>query len=239
MKEAVRTQRDYYARTAARYDAMHLGDPEQRIALDLMLGLLDTYAIGSILDVGSGTGRVLRQVAARRPDIRLLGIEPVAELREQGYAQGIPRDVLVAGDGYDLPFAASEFDLVCEFGVLHHVSQPRRMVAEMLRVARKGVFLSDSNNFGQGHPVVRAAKQGLAALGLWPLANWLKTRGKGYSVTDGDGVSYSYSLFTDYDRLRDQCATVHLFNTSGGGPNLYRTSPHVAMMGIKHGVARA
>ena len=109
-----------------------------------------------------------------------------------------------------LEFAEGAFDVVCAFGVLHHASDHARAVEEMLRVADRAILISDSNNFGQGRPLVRALKQGLRALQLWPLADWLKTRGKGYTITEGDGLAYSYSVFSDYERIRARCTRVHV-----------------------------
>ena len=85
--------------------------------------------------------------------------------------------------------------------MLHHVSQPSAVVGEMLRVARKAVIILDSNRFGQGPPLVRAVKLGLYKLRLWPLANFLKTCGKGYLFTEGDGVAYSYSAYDSFDQI--------------------------------------
>jgi ubiquinone/menaquinone biosynthesis C-methylase UbiE len=172
----------------------------------------------------------LRQHA---PHLRLHGIEPVAALREVALAKGITVDELTDGDARALAFPDGAFDVVCAFGVLHHVREHERVVREMLRVARKAVFISDSNNFGQGRPVARAAKQALHAAKLWPLANLLKTRGKGYSVTEGDGLAYSYSVFSDYALIRSQCQRVHVFNTLDAGVNPYRTAGHVAVLGVK------
>ena len=108
-----------------------------------------------------------------------------------------------------------------------------RVVGEMLRVARTAILISDRNNFGQGTPWVRAIKQAINAAGLWPLANFVKTRGKGYSITEGDGLAYSYSVFSDYDQIRAACKSVHVLNTLDAGVNPYRTAPHIALLGIK------
>lgn len=51
--------------------------------------------------------------------------------------------------------------------------------------------------------------------------------------SEGDGIAYSYSLFTDYGQIKDQCKSVHLFNTTPAGLNFYRTSSHVALLGVK------
>jgi ubiquinone/menaquinone biosynthesis C-methylase UbiE len=232
MTDAAEIQRQYYAATAWKYDAKHLGaEDEHAFALSILMGTLDMFQIRSILDVGSGTGRAVLHIKALRPDIRVCGVEPVRELREQGYAKGLGPDELVDGNAMALPYRDGEFDLVAEFGVLHHVRAPDKMVAEMLRTAKTAIFISDSNNFGQGR--FRALKQVINALGLWPLANAIKTRGKGYAITEGDGLAYSYSVFTNYQQIKEQCSRVHVINTRGSGFNHYRTADHVALLGIK------
>ncbi|MEQ1688121.1 MAG: hypothetical protein ABL874_06085, partial [Sphingopyxis sp.] len=52
-------QRDYYAETARHYDAMHGNEGgEHDFAFAVMRGLAERFAFKTILDVGSGTGRI-------------------------------------------------------------------------------------------------------------------------------------------------------------------------------------
>jgi ubiquinone/menaquinone biosynthesis C-methylase UbiE len=231
----VEIQRRYYADTASTYDTMHGGEEARchDVALAMMLGFVDLLGVRSILDVGAGTGRAVAQIKAARPHIRVCGVEPVAAMREVGYANGLLESELLDGDAMALPFADGEFDLVAEFAVLHHVPRPSRMVAEMLRVAKTGVFIHDANNFAQGRPAVRLIKQALDLFGLWPLADWVKTRGRGYSISEGDGLAYSYSVFNNYNQIKAQCPLIHTMNTRPAGGNLYRTAHDVAMMCLK------
>jgi ubiquinone/menaquinone biosynthesis C-methylase UbiE len=232
----IQMQRDYYSRTAGEYDQLHVDADEKDehyLALAFMVSALDYYGIESILDVGSGTGRALQYIKQRKPGIRVAGIEPVQELRQIGHAKGLAESELIDGDVTHLNFADGEFDLVCEFGVLHHVKDHDGAVSEMLRVARKAVFISDSNNFGQGSFPVRCLKQLIHALGLWRVADYLKTKGKGYTISEEDGLAYSYSVFDDYRQIQSQCKTIHLLNTEGGQINPYRTASHVALLGVK------
>jgi hypothetical protein len=113
------------------------------------------------------------------------------------------------------------------------VRDHRRAVSEMLRVARKAIFISDSNSFGQGSRLVRAAKQALRAAGLWRIADLVKTRGRGYTITEGDGLAYSYSVFDDYRLIKASCRSMHLLNTQDADVNPYRSASHVALLGIK------
>jgi ubiquinone/menaquinone biosynthesis C-methylase UbiE len=234
MTDEVALQRAYYERTADRYDAMHADAvSEHDFALRIMAGLLGFFGVRSVLDVGSGTGRALITLKTLAPDVRVVGLEPSAELRAIGHAKGLGRDELVDGDAQAMAYGDGAFDLVCEFGALHHIPRPDLAVGEMLRVARTAVFISDSNNFGQGSAPARALKQALDALSLWKLAARIKTRGRGYTISEGDGLAYSYSVFNDYRLIRKRCRSVHLMNTVPAGIDPYRTAPHVALLGIK------
>jgi ubiquinone/menaquinone biosynthesis C-methylase UbiE len=231
--DEVALQRNYYAKTASKYEEMHGGEGVHEFALSLMVGVLDYLNIESILDVGSGLGNSILYVNRVSPHVRMIGVEPVKELREVGYARGIAEDTLIEGDALNLSFQDGEFDLVCAFGILHHIKEPHIAIGEMLRVARKAVFLSDNNNFGYGSFFIRSLKQLINFCGLWPVYNLLKTKGKGYSFSQGDGLFYSYSLFNNYRQIEKQCRAIHLFNTKGGRINPYKTASHVALLGIK------
>ena len=233
-ENAVQIQRAYYAKTASQYDEMHVHeDDEHGFALLFMLSMVELFGIRSILDIGSGTGRGLLKVKREKPGIAVKGIEPSAELRRVGHAKGLAPTELIDGDAMNLAFSDGAFDLVCEFGALHHIPFPSQAVSEMLRVSRKCIFISDCNNFGGGSPALRALKQAFDAAGIWPLVYRLMTKGKGYCISEGDGLAYSYSVFNDYKQIKAKCKSVHLLNTMGGGPNLYRHAPHVALLGVK------
>lgn len=232
--DEIEKQRHYYAATANLYDAMHVNERDEHFfALYFLVATLDYLQVRSILDIGSGTGRALHYIKMCRPELRLVGIEPVKELREVGHSQGLSELELIEGDANKLQFSTGEFDLVCEFGVLHHIRRPEQAVSEMLRVANKAVFISDSNNFGQGSPIKRTIKHLINFLGLWSIADLINTRGKGYAISEGDGVAYSYSVFNNYKQIQEQCKSIHLLNTKEGGVNLYATASHIALLGIK------
>ena len=237
--EAVFLQRAYYRDTAGRYDSIHVDLEDDRtlgehdLAAAFMIGVIPRLGIRSVLDIGSGTGRALRQLKASLPQLHIVGIEPSEALRAEGHRKGLTAEELVDGDAQALQYATGSFDLVCEFGSLHHMPRPSDAVAEMLRVARRAVFISDSNNFGQGGRLARFVKQTLNACGLWPLADFVNTRGKGYTMSEGDGLAYSYSVFNDYRQIEKACGSVHILNTLGARINPYRSAPHVALLGIK------
>lgn len=234
MRDPALVQLDYYAQTAEEYDRMHVSaTDEHAFALAVLIGIIDFFQIKSVLDIGSGTGRALLALRRMHPGLNVVGIEPSPELRAQGYRKGLTSEELLDGDAQALPYQDGSFDLVCEFGALHHIPNPRKAVSEMLRVARKAIFISDSNNFGQGSLSSRCLKQVINAFGLWRLADLIKTRGNGYTISEGDGLAYSYSVFNDHDLIVASCARVQFISTMGSGPNLYRSAPHVAVLGLK------
>jgi SAM-dependent methyltransferase len=237
MKSPSVIQKEYYAKTAAEYDAYHCvrhdDESEHYFALHFLSGIIDLYDIRRVLDVGSGTGRALQFLMRRHPQVEFFGIEPVRELREQGHKKGIPEMSLIDGDGCNISLPDKSFDLVCEFGVLHHVPTPKMMVSEMLRVAKRMIFISDNNNFGQGSKLQRLIKHSLNRLGLWKAYDFLRTRGRMYHISEGDGVFYSYSVFNNYDQIKKVCKKIHLLNTGNTSRNFYHSASHVALLGVK------
>jgi ubiquinone/menaquinone biosynthesis C-methylase UbiE len=211
-------QAAYYASTAAEYDRVHTALPEGEhyVALAFIAALSEMLQLQTFLDVGAGTGRGVRYLLARGKEVR--GVEPVGSLIAEAEAQGTPRGLIVEGSGYALPYPDASFDAVFACGVLHHVAEPARMVAEMTRVARRAVFLSDSNRFGRGRSYsVRLLKLALYKSGLWKAARYLQTRGKMYSISAGDGLYYSYSIYDSCDQLSRWADRLWIVPTSPKG----------------------
>ncbi|MDQ8004880.1 MAG: class I SAM-dependent methyltransferase [Pedobacter sp.] len=223
-------QETYYAKTSEQYDKMHLlegNDLEHDLALHYLISLIKKFKIKSILDVGAGTGRAISFLKSNFPYLKIIGIEPVKELRLIGYSKGLKENELIEGNGYKINFEDNSIDLVCEFGILHHVETPSQVIKEMVRVSKKGIFISDSNNFGQGSLLSRTIKQSLNALKLWPAYNWLRTKGKKYQISEGDGLFYSYSIFTDFKLIKNHYYDVYILSTTNTkGISIYRNSPH-------------
>jgi ubiquinone/menaquinone biosynthesis C-methylase UbiE len=216
MMSSEKIKREYYTRTAELFDEWHGADDEHNIALEYISALLPVYGISSILDVGCGTGRGVKHFLERHPTLTVRGIEPVAAMREQAVSKGIPPDHLVEGRGEALPFADDSFDAVCEFGMLHHVEKPAAVVAEMTRVARKAVFLSDFNRFGHGRILARMTKLALYKSRLWGGARLIRTLGRNYHLSEHDGLGYSYSVFDSFDLLARWASSVVLIPTRSG-----------------------
>jgi ubiquinone/menaquinone biosynthesis C-methylase UbiE len=199
----VEIQRKYYTDTAALYEQMHehegSGDAISNKFVQSLLRMIDAK---SVLDVGTATGRGLRDLREALPNGFVCGIEPVSALLEQAMQNGNANSgSVVRASGAALPFADGSFDAVCEFAVLHHVANPNAVVGEMLRVAKKAVLISDSNRFGQGSKIARLVKLGLYKSKLWGAYNYVRTSGKGYQITEGDGLAYSYSVYDSFELI--------------------------------------
>jgi ubiquinone/menaquinone biosynthesis C-methylase UbiE len=109
-----------------------------RYLMDLLKDRADPAA--RLLEVGSGSGRILSSIRAADPALRLTGIDLSQEQTE--LAQRTHPDIeFVCGNGESLPFADASFDYVIFFDYLEHIERPRASLAEMHRVLKPGGFL--------------------------------------------------------------------------------------------------
>jgi ubiquinone/menaquinone biosynthesis C-methylase UbiE len=130
-----------FNRWASSYDRHWLQrvifEPVQRT----VLALAESQAAqpASILDVGCGTGRLLRSAAARFPHARLMGIDAAGEMVRQ--AQALTSDSAVTfreGTAEALPFDDDAFDLIFSTLTFHHWSDQRGAIREVARVLAPG-----------------------------------------------------------------------------------------------------
>jgi SAM-dependent methyltransferase len=90
-----------------------------------------------LLEVGSGSGGVLRALHEAFPSMRLVGAEPSA----QGAAiarERLPAGVEIVERGVDALDYEEEFDVVGTFDVLEHVERDEEALAGLARAARRG-----------------------------------------------------------------------------------------------------
>ena len=231
---ASRNTTAYYDRTAKGYDRLHGDDhdPEHRRALELAWPMM--RGVGSVLDVGSGTGRALEWVS-RQGWYSLHGIEPSGQLNAIAQAK-LPHADIQNGTGEDLPFADASIDLVMATGIMHHADDPQRVMREMFRVARRYVLISDHNNYAFGGSRARRVRMCLDALGLLKAATFVRHgfRRQGYS--EEDGYWYPYSLLNDYALVASLSRRVCILPTrpsSLSRGNLLMAQSHLAYLAEK------
>ncbi len=135
--EGVRAQRAqvamaYFDRHAADWDrirSLHVPDEAVEAAIS---GLVGASRLRSVLDLGTGTGRMLALLAPLAT--RLVGIDAnpamLAVARANLERAGLRRAELRQGDMYALPVEADTFDLVVVHQVLHFLDDPARAIRE-------------------------------------------------------------------------------------------------------------
>ncbi len=128
----------YFDANAAQWDrirALHV--PEQEVE-DAILDALGLGPFDLVLDLGTGTGRIL-ELAARRGR-QLVGIDKNREMlkcaRVRLDGAGLSNCSVRLADIYDLPFAEGAADAVIVHQVLHFLEQPKAALAEAARVLK-------------------------------------------------------------------------------------------------------
>ncbi len=92
--------------------------------------------VGSLLEIGVGTGRIARPLLAE--GLEITGLDASRGMLEQARRKGLPR--LVRGNGGRLPFRSAAFDGALLVHVLHLLDDPVSVLTESSRVARVGIF---------------------------------------------------------------------------------------------------
>jgi SAM-dependent methyltransferase len=112
--------------------------------------LLDEVPRGAqVLDVGCGGGHALELLAARRPDLRLHGVDLSPDQVARARTRLGGRATVVEGSALKLPYASNRFDFVFSDASIKHWPDPARGLRECVRVLRAG-----------GHLVVTEADRG-------------------------------------------------------------------------------
>jgi 2-polyprenyl-3-methyl-5-hydroxy-6-metoxy-1,4-benzoquinol methylase len=217
-KSAEAIQSEYYRRTAATYDETHVHEGDGYAeALEHIARLLPGLGVRTILDTGCGTGRGLRFFRERFPEIKVQGNDPSADVLKVAHERhGIPAASLIHADTLALTDAPGSYDVVTEFGILHHVPRPSAIIAKMLELAGKAIFISDSNYLGQGSWPKRFVKLALTETGLWKPLKYVAQGFKPWSYLQGDGVIYSYSVFSDLPMIEEACKQVWIMPIGEG-----------------------
>ncbi|HEY4136253.1 MAG TPA: metalloregulator ArsR/SmtB family transcription factor [Alphaproteobacteria bacterium] len=130
----------YFSKNAAQWDKiqeMYVDDSEVEKAL---LTLLPPDGIGELLDIGTGTGKILAMLGPKAE--QAVGIDASREMlalaRANLDAAGLRHCQVRHGDMYMLPVPSQSFDMVTVHQVLHYADDPAAVIGEAARAVRPG-----------------------------------------------------------------------------------------------------
>lgn len=130
----------YFSRNAAEWDELrrlHAADEEVDAAVIRLLG---NQPIDSLLDLGTGTGRILELLSGLYR--RAVGVDASRDMLSVARANldksRITKATVRHADILNLPFEGQDFDLVTIHQVLHFFDQPEIAIAEAARMLRPG-----------------------------------------------------------------------------------------------------
>jgi ubiquinone/menaquinone biosynthesis C-methylase UbiE len=134
--DRARAAEEYFNAHAAEWDAMrslHVAESEVEEAIRAILGDL---RIGRLVDIGTGTGRMIELFGA---DVEsAIGVDRSPEMLRLARAKlalaGLQQADLRQGDMYALPLANGSADVVILHQVLHYAQQPSAAIAEAARL---------------------------------------------------------------------------------------------------------
>ncbi len=124
-----------------------------RVHHRVLLSLPPGFTPGAILDIGCGTGRLLRRMQAYWPSAKLVGIDQADGMVAQA-RQLTPAATIYQAPAEHLPLEDGSVDLVTTTMSFHHWSQQNQGVREAFRVLQVGgFFILADTNIGHGSPL--------------------------------------------------------------------------------------
>ncbi len=117
-----------------------LFDPVHRTVIRLIVARLEGFAPARVLDVGCGTGRLLRKAARQWPTAELIGVDPAEGMIEIA-RRLTPSARLLPGSGEGIPVSDAVVDVAFSTISFHHWQDQAAGVREVRRVLRpRGLF---------------------------------------------------------------------------------------------------
>lgn len=139
-RERAEAAQVYFRVNAGEWDRLRSLHVDDREVEHLLVELLPETDLGHLLDIGTGTGRVLEVLAPRLHHGEGIDLsrEMLAVARANLDRAGTTNCTVRQADMYDLPFDRSAFDTVTIHQVLHFADEPGRVIQEAARVLRPG-----------------------------------------------------------------------------------------------------
>ena len=122
---------------ASKYDTTFYGKHARNIYPYLLNDIIRCYG-EEVLDLGCGTGALMKQVISEDSHRHLTGIDLSSQMIEKAKHQLKNKATLVVGDSENLPFFDQTFDIVYCNDSFHHYPNPQKAIAEIYRVLKIG-----------------------------------------------------------------------------------------------------
>ena len=130
----------YFAEIAADWDRLRsLHVPEEEVEAAI-LDLVGDTPLQAVLDLGTGTGRMLQLLSPFANRVVGVDLSPamLSVARAEVERAGLRNVQLRQGDVYALPVERDSYDLVLVHQVLHYLDDPQRALREAARALRPG-----------------------------------------------------------------------------------------------------
>jgi ubiquinone/menaquinone biosynthesis C-methylase UbiE len=132
--------REKFHKQAEKYDSGNNGK-HARSLYESVLNKLDELSFSNLLDVGCGTGNLLKLISSKY-DVKIAGVDLTPKMLNIARIKlGDKADLKVA-DSEELPFDDNKFDIVICTDSFHHYPHPEKVLAEIRRVLQQdGILL--------------------------------------------------------------------------------------------------
>lgn len=141
MKDSKTLSRQAFDHQASGYDLDKNG-LHARNQYQTVLAEISNYTFSHLLDVGCGTGELLKYLISKYPSIRFYGVDISEKMLEVAQSKLTESVNLLLGDAENLPFDNDVFDFVICNDSFHHYPNPQKAIFEFHRVLQnKGILL--------------------------------------------------------------------------------------------------
>lgn len=106
-----------------------------------VLNELQQLDFQKILDVGCGTGEILKSIKERYSFVQLYGLDISEEMLKQANDKLKGTATLILGDAENITLETNSFDLLLCTDSFHHYPNPQQAISEFYRVLKHGKFL--------------------------------------------------------------------------------------------------
>lgn len=138
--DAKKESQESFDKQALTYDVDRNGS-HAREQYRTILRKMENFRFSSVLDVGCGTGEILKCIHMHYPDVRISGVDISRKMLEVAKEKIGNEADLSWADAEKLPFGDASFDMLVCSDSFHHYPNPREVLVEFRRVLKDGGVL--------------------------------------------------------------------------------------------------